>query len=79
VKSYENKEALTVPKAAVRDDEDDPNQKYVWIVNPDDAEGKPERRNVTLGKRSGDDVEVLKGLKAGEVVSLDDESKKSTG
>jgi multidrug efflux pump subunit AcrA (membrane-fusion protein) len=79
VKSYENKEALTVPKAAVRDDEDDPNQKYVWIVNPDDAEAKPDRRNVTLGKRSGDDVEVLKGLKAGEVVSLDDESKKSTG
>jgi multidrug efflux pump subunit AcrA (membrane-fusion protein) len=76
VKSYDNKEALTVPKAAVRDDEDDPNQKYVWIVNPDDAEAKPERRNVTLGKRSGDDVEVIKGLKKDEVVSLDDESKK---
>jgi multidrug efflux pump subunit AcrA (membrane-fusion protein) len=78
VKSYDKKEALTVPKAAVRDDEDDPNQKFVWIVNPDDAEAKPERRNVTLGKRSGDDVEVLKGLKKDEVVSLEDESKKAT-
>jgi multidrug efflux pump subunit AcrA (membrane-fusion protein) len=79
VKPYDKKEALTVPKAAVRDDEDDPNQKFVWIVNPDDAEAKPERRNVTLGKRSGDDVEVLKGLKKDEVVSLEDESKKATG
>ena len=77
VKSYDNKEALTVPKAAVRDDEDDPNQKYVWIVNPDDAEAKPERRNVKLGKRSGDDVEVVKGLKKDDVVSLDDETKKA--
>jgi HlyD family secretion protein len=77
VKSYDSKEALTVPKAAVRDDEDDPNQKFVWIVNPDDAQAKPERRNVTLGKRSGDDVEVLKGLKKDEVVSLDDEAKKA--
>ena len=77
VKSYDNKESLTVPKAAIHDDEDDPNQKYVWIVNPDDAEAKPERRNVTLGKRSGDDVEVVKGLKKDEVVSLEDESKKA--
>jgi multidrug resistance efflux pump len=77
VKSYDNKEALTVPKAAVHDDEDDVNQKFVWIVDPNDAEAKPERRSVTLGKRSGDDIEVVKGLKAGDVVSLEDESKKT--
>jgi multidrug efflux pump subunit AcrA (membrane-fusion protein) len=77
IKSYDNKEALTVPKAAVRDDEDDDNKKFVWIVDPDDVDAKPERRNVTLGKRSGDDIEVVKGLKAGEVVSLEDESKKA--
>jgi multidrug efflux pump subunit AcrA (membrane-fusion protein) len=77
VKAYDKKDALTVPKAAVHEDEDDPNKKYVWLVNPDDEDAKPERRDVTLGKRSGDDIEVVKGLKAGDVVSLEDESKKT--
>jgi len=76
VKTYDNKEALTVPKAAVREDEDNPNRKYVWLMDPDDEEAKPERRNVTVGKRSGDDVEIVKGLNKGEVVSLEDEKKK---
>jgi HlyD family secretion protein len=76
VKSYDKKDALAVPKAAVHDDDDNANKKYVWVVKPDDADAKPERRDVTLGKRSGDDIEVTKGLKEGDVVSLDDESKK---
>ncbi len=77
VKSYDKKDAITVPKAAVHDDEDDVNKKYVWLItNPDDEDAKPERRDVTLGKRSGDDIEITKGLKAGDVVSLEDESKK---
>jgi multidrug efflux pump subunit AcrA (membrane-fusion protein) len=77
VKSYDKKDALTVPKAAVHDDEDDVNKKYVWVVDPDNEDAKPERRDVTLGQRSGDDIEVVKGLKAGDVVSLEDEEKKS--
>jgi multidrug efflux pump subunit AcrA (membrane-fusion protein) len=76
VKSYDKKDALTVPKAAVHDDEDDVNKKYVWVVDPDNEDAKPERRDVTLGQRSGDDIEVVKGLKAGDVVSLEDEEKK---
>jgi multidrug efflux pump subunit AcrA (membrane-fusion protein) len=79
VKTYDNKEALTVPKAAIHDDEDDANKKYVWLVDADDNEAKPQRRDVTLGKRSGDDVEITKGLKKGDVVSLEDESKKAEG
>ena len=51
-------------------------QKYVWLVDPDDEKAKPERRNVKLGKRKGDDVEIVKGLKKGDVISLEDESKK---
>jgi multidrug efflux pump subunit AcrA (membrane-fusion protein) len=77
VKTYDKKDALTVPKAAIHEDEDDVNKKYVWVVDPDDEEAKPERRDVTLGKRSGDDVEIVKGLKAGDVVSLEVESKKT--
>jgi HlyD family secretion protein len=75
--TYDKKEAIVVPKAAVRDDEDDADKKYVWIVDPEDEEAKPERRNVKLGKRKGDEIEILKGLKKGDVVSLEDESEKA--
>ncbi|MEX0612147.1 MAG: HlyD family efflux transporter periplasmic adaptor subunit [Pirellulales bacterium] len=76
ITTYNKKNALVLPKAAIHDDEDNEDQKYVWLVDPEDEEAKPERRNVKLGKRKGDEVEVIKGLKKGDVVSLDDESKK---
>jgi len=76
VNTYDKPDALAVPKAATHTDEDDEDVKYVWIVDPDDEEAKPERRDVTLGKTSGSDVEVVKGLKKGDVVSLEDESEK---
>jgi multidrug resistance efflux pump len=76
ITTYDKKKALVVPKTAIHDDEDNEDQKYVWLVDPDDDEAKPEQRNVKLGKRKGDEVEVIKGLKKGDVVSLDDESKK---
>jgi len=74
--TFDKKDALVVPKAAIRTDEDNEDQKYVWLVDPDDDEAKPERRNVKLGKRKGNDVEVTKGLKKDDVISLEDESKK---
>ena len=76
VTTYDKADALVVPKKAVHDDEDDPDKQYVWLVDADDADAKPERRNVKLGKRKGDDVEILKGLKKGDVISLDDEEAK---
>jgi HlyD family secretion protein len=76
VTTYDKKDALAVPKKAVHDDKDDPDQHYVWLVKADDEEAKPERRNVKLGKRKDEDVEVLKGLKKGDVISLDDEEAK---
>ena len=76
VNTYDKKDAIVVPKKAVHDDEDDPDQRYVWIVDPKDESAKPERRDVKLGKRKGDEVEVLKGLAKGDVISLDDESEK---
>jgi multidrug efflux pump subunit AcrA (membrane-fusion protein) len=74
--TYDKKDSLLVPKTAVHDDEDDADKKYVWLVNPDDEAAKPERRDVKLGKRKGTDVEIIKGLEKGDVISLDDESKK---
>jgi RND family efflux transporter MFP subunit len=77
VNVYDEADALTVPKAAVHTDKEDEDQHYVWVVDPDDEEAKAERRTVEVGRRSGDDVEIIKGLKKGEVISLDDESDKA--
>ena len=76
VTTLDKKDAVVIPKKAVQTDKYDEEQKYVWLVNPKDADVKPKRRDVELGKTSGEDVEVLKGLKAGQVVSLEDEEKK---
>lgn len=77
INTYDKADTITVPKAAVHTDKEDEEIQYVWlVVDPDDAEAKPERRTVKIGRRSGDDVEVIKGLKVGNVVSLDDEDEK---
>jgi HlyD family secretion protein len=81
VATYDKADALVVPKKAVHTDKDDEEIKYVWLVDAEedkakDASIKAVRREVTLGKSSGENVEIVKGLKAGDVVSLDDEEKK---
>jgi multidrug efflux pump subunit AcrA (membrane-fusion protein) len=78
VTTYDKSDALAVPKKAVHTDEEDEDVKYAWLVDPDDADARAQRRDVKTGKTSGDDVEVLKGLKQGDVISLEDESKKGT-
>jgi multidrug efflux pump subunit AcrA (membrane-fusion protein) len=76
ITTYDKADTLVVPKKAVHDDKDDPDQHYVWVVDPEDTEAKPERRTVKLGKRKDDEVEIVKGLKKGNVISLDDEDAK---
>lgn len=76
VLAYDKADALVVPKKAVHTDDYDEEVKYVWLVDPDDDEAKPERRDVKVGRSSGDDLEIAKGLKKGDVISLDDESEK---
>jgi len=46
VTTYDKEDALVVPKKAVQTDKIDEELKYVWLVNPKDADAKPERRNV---------------------------------
>ncbi|MGD9632612.1 MAG: hypothetical protein AB7G28_05865 [Pirellulales bacterium] len=76
VATFDKENALVLPKKAVHTDKDDEEVKYVWVVDPKDEEAKPERRVVKLGKSSGENVQITDGLKAGYVVSLDDEEKK---
>jgi HlyD family secretion protein len=74
--TFNKKDAIVVPKTSVHDDEENEDQKYVWLVDSENEQAKPERRDVKLGKRKGTDVQIIKGLKEGDVISLDDESKK---
>lgn len=71
VTTYEEDEALLVPKKALHSDEEDEDQQYVWLVDDEEVQ----RRDVKTGKTKGDDVEIVKGLEAGDVISLDDEKK----
>jgi multidrug efflux pump subunit AcrA (membrane-fusion protein) len=84
ITTYDKDDALVVPKKAVRTDKDDEELKYVWLVDAKktdekNADAKPVRRNIKLGKSSGENVEVTSGLKVGDIISLEDEEKKEAG
>ena len=66
--AYENKEALTVPPKALKTDDSDAKRQYVNVL---DKNGKSQRRNVTVGRRTAAKVEILKGLAEGDEVLLD--------
>ena len=61
--SYENPEAILVPKTAVQDEDG----KFVYVQVDD----KPQKREVKTGKFKGDKVEIVDGLSAGDVVLLE--------
>jgi HlyD family secretion protein len=73
VTTYDKEDALVAPKAAVHTDQDDEELRYVWLVDPDDEDAKPERRTVKIGKRDDENIEIVEGLSAGDVISLEDE------
>jgi HlyD family secretion protein len=77
VTTYDKEIAIVVPKKSIHDDEYDPDSHFVWLVDKDDADAKPKRHDVKLGKRKDDEIEIVKGLKKGDVVSLEDESDKT--
>jgi membrane fusion protein (multidrug efflux system) len=62
VEGAEPVQAIVIPRAAVLQDQ---GGNYVFIVA---AENRPERRNLVLGRTSGDQVVVESGLQGGERV-----------
>ena len=60
--AYTNPHALTVPAVAVFDDELDDDKHYVYKSGAD----KPEKRTVTIGKRSAGRAEITAGLEPGD-------------
>ena len=67
---YKKLDALTVPPKAVFSDDLDVRKRYVYIAAKKEKE-KPEKREVTVGKRNEKQVEILSGLREGEEVLLD--------
>jgi membrane fusion protein (multidrug efflux system) len=61
------KSVLVVPPAALVRDGSDPLSAQAFVV----AEGKAERKKVTLGVETPDAIQVREGLKAGDIVVLD--------
>ena len=66
--AYKKTDALTVPLKAVFTEDFDPAKQYVYLQGKD---GKPRKREVTLGERNDKQVEVLAGLTAGDEILLE--------
>jgi len=65
---YQKKDALCVPPKAIAVDELDDQKYHVFLVGKD---GKPDRRNVTLGRKTDKQVEILKGLSEGDKILME--------
>ncbi|GAB4135023.1 MAG: hypothetical protein Kow0040_19430 [Thermogutta sp.] len=65
---YVKKDAVLVPSKAVFTEELDPAQRYVWVKGEGD---RPEKRSVEVGESTGDSLEILDGLREGEIIFLE--------
>lgn len=72
IKGYVKEDAVTLPSTAVTFSEDDDS----WVVYlPAEGQGKPAKTQVKIGRRSGDKVEILDGVKEGQSVLKDKPAK----
>jgi len=65
-------DALVVPTSAVRSEEDEPDQKYVYLYVPD---GEPEKRAVEVGRTKDGSIEILQGLSVGDKILTENPTK----
>jgi HlyD family secretion protein len=62
---YEKANALTLPSSAVFSEDADPDSKFVYLPSKN---GKTKKKKIEVGKRSGDRIEILKGIRMGTKV-----------
>ena len=65
---YLKKDAIAVPPKVVATDELDDQKHFVYVLLKD---GKPQRRDVTLGEKGDKQLEIIKGLAVGDKVLLE--------
>lgn len=63
--SYENDNSIVVSKDSVFSDDGEISH-YVYVV---DEDGEPKRKSVSVGHTSGDDLEIVDGLAAGDQIA----------
>ena len=63
---YDVKDAIVIPAELLQTDKDDPKQKYVMLQV--EGKGEPVRRDVKVGKTKEKEVEIVKGLAAGDLI-----------
>lgn len=64
---YSNPKAIVVPVSAVKTDDEE--QSYVTFL---DADGNPQRRDVKVGEKVKDKIEIVEGLKAGDKIQVEE-------
>ncbi len=65
---YVKKDAIGLPSKVIQTDELDDDAHYVWVL---DKDGKPQKRDVELGRKTDKQVEIVKGLAEGEKVLME--------
>ncbi len=66
--TYEKKNALTLPQSSVFNEENDPDKKFIYILN---SKHKPVKKIVRTGKSYGSSVEILDGIRMSTKVLKD--------
>ena len=62
---YEQANAITLPSSAVFGEDSDPDSKFVYLPLKN---GKAKKKKIEVGKRSGERIEILKGIRLGTKV-----------
>ena len=60
--TYLRKDAITLPSSVIHSETDDTESKYIYILN---KKGKYQKKAIEVGKKSGDFVEILSGIRMG--------------
>ena len=60
--TYLRKDAITLPSSVIHSEINDTESKYIYIVN---KKGKCQKKAIEVGKKSGDVVEILSGIRMG--------------
>lgn len=60
--TYYREDAITLPSSVIRAEDHYPKTKFVYILNKN---GKQQKRKIEIGKKSGESVEILSGIRMG--------------
>ena len=60
--TYFREDAITLPSSVIHTEENDPESHYIYIFNKN---GKNLKKTIEVGRKSGDSVEILSGVRMG--------------